>query len=236
MLNLDETIYFSKYYLIQRDLYIKGVFFSIGVFVFLEIIRGQVAEINLLQLMPGLYIGLIFGCFILLMITSDLTFRFPSQTDSRKPSGTKTIFRMDTKLDGKFSFTLYSLGMFFTLNGVLPISLDSFNSYGEKTIESLWSFEELNSIETSLFITLIFIFQAPIIITAPLFPEKLSHTLFLNLRNYTFFMCIFSGVITPTVDIPTQLAFIFVGIILYFLVQMLLKKKSNINNANFFLT
>jgi len=56
MLNLDETLEITSSYVVQRDLYLKGLVYSFGVIVFIDIVRGQVAEINLLQLMPGFYL------------------------------------------------------------------------------------------------------------------------------------------------------------------------------------
>ena len=55
MLNLDETVETNDAYIIQRDLYIRSVVYSFGVVIFIDIIRNQVAEINLLQLIPGFY-------------------------------------------------------------------------------------------------------------------------------------------------------------------------------------
>ena len=59
MLNLDETLDLIKPYNNQRDFYIKAGCYSTGVIVFLDIVRGQVPQINLLQLVPGFYLGLL---------------------------------------------------------------------------------------------------------------------------------------------------------------------------------
>ena len=47
MLNLDETLASKSDYIAQRDFYLKVFLYSVGVFVFVEIIRAQIAEINL---------------------------------------------------------------------------------------------------------------------------------------------------------------------------------------------
>ena len=72
MLNLDETIDTNAAYITQRDLYLRGFLYSLGVVVFIDIVRSQVAEINLLQLIPGFYLILLFISFLLLLGLSDL--------------------------------------------------------------------------------------------------------------------------------------------------------------------
>ena len=56
MLNLDETLITTSSYIKQRDLFLKSFVFSFGVIIFVDILRAQVAEVNLLQLIPGFYL------------------------------------------------------------------------------------------------------------------------------------------------------------------------------------
>ena len=141
MLNLDETVETNDAYIIQRDLYIRSVVYSFGVIIFIDIIRNQVAEINLLQLIPGFYLILLFISFLLLVFFSDLFIRIPFEFDNNRSLGTKTITRMESAILSKFSLSLFSIGMIISLNTIIPLGLDAFYSYGEKTLENFWSFD-----------------------------------------------------------------------------------------------
>jgi hypothetical protein len=107
MLNLDETVETNNAYIIQRDLYIRGLLYSLGVVIFIDIIRNQVAEINLLQLIPGFYLILLFISFVLLVFSSDLFNRIPFDFDNNKSLGTKTITRMEGAILLKFGLSLF---------------------------------------------------------------------------------------------------------------------------------
>ena len=63
MLNLDETFEINNTYVVQRDLYLRGFLYSFGVIVFIELVRAQVAEVDLLQLIPGLFNCIIYFIF-----------------------------------------------------------------------------------------------------------------------------------------------------------------------------
>jgi len=60
MLNLDETLYLTDSYIKQKDFYLKSFLYSFGVLLFVDILRNQVSEVNLLQLVPGFYLILLF--------------------------------------------------------------------------------------------------------------------------------------------------------------------------------
>jgi hypothetical protein len=68
MLNLDNTIKIISNYNIQTDLLLKIISYLGGIVVFLEIVRSQVTEINLLQLVPGFYFFLLFISLFFLVI------------------------------------------------------------------------------------------------------------------------------------------------------------------------
>jgi hypothetical protein len=59
MFNLDEPLVINNSYFVQRDLYLKAFLYSFGVIIFIEIVRSQIAEIDLLQLIPGFYLILV---------------------------------------------------------------------------------------------------------------------------------------------------------------------------------
>ena len=96
MLNLEETLSFAYYYNIQKDLYLKGIVYVIGAIMFVELLRCQISEINLLQLIPGAYLLLVLFSFILLMLTSTFTFRLPFNLDNKSGFGTKTMIRINS--------------------------------------------------------------------------------------------------------------------------------------------
>lgn len=226
MLNLNETIDNYNLYIIQTDLYWKIILFSVAVFSVIDELRAQISEVNLLQLIPGLYLGVIFSSYSFLILISYLFARLPFEIDNEKIRGTKTFFRFDTKITSKSFVTLYSIGLYFVFITILPISLDSFNSYGEKTLENIWSYDQFIDIETSLLILLATILQIPLIITLPYYSEIQIQIIPSYLKNYIFIVCILAGVLTPTVDAFTQIGFIVIGITLYFLMNSILKKLS----------
>ena len=91
MLNLDETLEVSSAYNTQRDLIFKIVFYSLSAFVILDLIREQLPEINLLQLIPGYYLLLLFVTFTFLIFLTDFFLRIPFYIEDQKSFGTKTI-------------------------------------------------------------------------------------------------------------------------------------------------
>jgi len=228
MLNLDETLEITSSYVVQRDLYLKGLVYSFGVIVFIDIVRGQVAEINLLQLMPGFYLILLFLSFLFLLFFSDLFFRVPFDNDNKKSLGTKTIQKLEKGVTMKFSFFLFVTGFLVVLNTVIPLSLDSFNSYGEKTLENIWSFDEVITLELILLIILLSICQFPLLILGVFSNEIERDTLPEYWKNLSFFVFIASGLLTPTIDGYTQLSFAFSALSLYLITIMIFTKRIDI--------
>ena len=103
MLNLDEPLIISNSYFVQRDLYIKSFLYSIAVIFLITFIRSQVPEINLLQLIPGFYLILLFLGFVFLVFSSDLFVRVPLELDNNKSLGTKTIIKLEFSILLKLS-------------------------------------------------------------------------------------------------------------------------------------
>jgi len=228
MLNLDETVEINNSYLIQRDLYLKGFLYSIGVIVFIELVRGQVAEVNLLQLIPGFYLILLFIAFIVLLYFSDLFIRIPLESDIKKSGGTKTTTRLTRSVNNRMAYFLFYFSLITTLNSVVPLSLDSFNSYGEKTLENIWSFDEVLTLEIILLIILLSLCQLPIIILGGFSSEKERDTLPEYWKSLSFFVFIASGLLTPTIDGYTQLSFAASALSLYLITIAIFTKRVDI--------
>ena len=226
MLNVTETLENYKLYKSQNDFLLKIILLMVGVFSVIDEFRAQVSEVSLLQLMPGLYIGVIFSSYLFLLFSFYVFSRLPFSNDSQKIRGTKTVFRLECKIELKSILTLFLIGIYCMFQTILPISLDSFDSYGEKNIESIWSYNEFIDIETSLLTLLAIILQIPLVITSPNYCEKEIQLFPFYLKNYIFIVCILAGVLTPTVDALTQSGFIFVGISLYILMNSIIKKSS----------
>jgi hypothetical protein len=228
MLNLDETVEINNSYIVQRDLYLRAFLYSFGVIVFIDLVRGQIAEVNLLQLIPGFYLILLFISFIFLIYFSDLLSRIPNEYDNNKSLGTKTIEKLDGAILTKFSFVLFYFCLITTLNSVIPLSLDSFNSYGEKTLENLWSFDEVITLEIILLIILLTLSQVPLIILLELSNEKQKNILPEFWKSLSFIIFIAAGLLTPTIDGYTQLSFAFSALSLYLIIILILSKRIDI--------
>lgn len=225
MLNLDETLQIIKDYIIQRDLYLKGFVYITGVFVFLDILRSQVSEINLLQLIPGFYLLLLFVSFVLLLFISNFSLNIPLNIDSKKSLGTKTITKMNQQIKLKLSFYFFCSVLFLILKSVIPVSLDSFDSYDQETLTNLWSFDEVLSLESFLLTILLILSQIPIVVIINFNTEKDINILLEYWKLFSFIIFIFAGIITPTIDGYTQFNFAVSAISLYLLVISIIGKR-----------
>lgn len=225
MLNLEDTLASLYYYNIQKDLYIKGILYIIGAIVFLDLLRSQISEINLLQLVPGYYFLLVFISFILLMITSNYSFRIPFKLDKKSRIGIKTSTRISYQTRFHLSFTLVFGLLLVSLNTILPIGLDTFSSYDDETLTNLWSFDEVISLESTLVTILISLSQVPIIVNSYLSTEKQINKLPEYWKNLIFLIVIIAGFITPTIDGYTQLNLSFFAISLYLFIIAIIEKR-----------
>ena len=233
MLNLDETFEINNSYVIQRDLYLRGFLYSSGVIIFIELVRAQVAEVDLLQLIPGFYLIVLFISFLVLLYISDFLLRIPVESDNDKVFGTKTIERAETGISLKLSYFLFYCCLGSSLNSVIPLSLDSFNSYGEKTLENIWSFDEVISLEIILLTILLLLCQIPVIFLASLNNEKEISILPEYWKTLSFIVFIASGILTPTIDGYTQLSFAFSALSLYLIIIIILTKRLDIKFSTF---
>ena len=163
MYSLDTTFVYQQYYLIQKDLYAKGIGYALGVVGFLELFRSQVSEMNVLQLVPGFYLILLFISFLVLVNLSNLLLTISSEVDIRKAGGSKTLNKIEVLLLVKFGFVILFTGLLVAFNTLVPLSFDSFDSYGETTLEDVWSFDEIIGLETILIFFLVILAQVPVI-------------------------------------------------------------------------
>lgn len=225
MLNLTESLEKAFYYNNQRDFYLKCFLYSFAVIIFIEIIRNQVSEISLLQLIPGFYLVLLFLSLILLVISSDFNFRFPTEIDNKKEYGTKMLTKKAFFLILNLSFFFLFVGFFIIGNIIIPLSLDSFNLYGEKTLENIWSLEDILSIEVTLIILLLLLSQFPLIILSYLTTEKDIKFLPSFWKILSLIVFLIAGFATPTIDGYTQLSFSFLTFFLYLIIVSLLEKR-----------
>jgi hypothetical protein len=225
MLNLEESLDELVFYNQQRDLLFKTLSYSLGVFIFVELIRNLVSEINLLQLVPGFYLLFLFFSLVLVIIFSELLNRLPIEIDIQKSFGTKTNKKAQFFLFSKFAFLCIFGIISFLFTSIIPLSLDSFNSYGEKTIESIWSFAEVVNLEILFFFVLLIIVQFPFVGISSWTNEKTTVALLKLFKLVSFFIFLFSGVLTPTIDGYTQLSFSFFSILLYGFLMNILEKR-----------
>jgi hypothetical protein len=121
MLNLEETLSIIPSYLVQRDLYVKAFVYAGGVLIFIDFLRGQISEVNILQLIPGFYFSPSCFFFIFIIFVKSLI-RIPLKLINKK-LGTKTTTKNEILVLVKFSF-YFSTGMLIVLNTLIPISLD----------------------------------------------------------------------------------------------------------------
>jgi hypothetical protein len=228
MLNLDETILINNSYVVQRDLYVRGISYACAIFIFVDLVRGQISEVNLLQLIPGLYLVLLFISFLFLVYFSDLWILVPFRLDNDKSLGTKTSNRIARYIIAKSSLSLFLGGLVIILNTVIPLSLDSFNSYGERNLENIWTFEDVIGLEITLLFILITLSQVPLIIGSIYSTEKDANRFPDVWRILSLSIFILSGILTPTIDGYTQLAFSASAVSLYLLIISFLEKRVNI--------
>jgi hypothetical protein len=228
MLNLDETVIIKLYYLVQKDTIIRIFGYLFGIFSIIEIIRNQVPEIYLLQLVPGYYIFLLVLFFIIFLNITQCIVQIYYEIDIKKAIGTKTFSRLQYIILGKIGFALTTLGLYFIYSNLLPLSLDEFNSYGEKALEDTWTFLDVLNLEVFLLISLTLILQVPLYPITKFNNEKDSNLLPQYWKGLSLFTFIFSGVLTPTVDGYTQFCFASSGLSLYLMIIAIVLKRVSI--------
>lgn len=233
MLNLEETLSVSKTYNKQRDSLLRVLLYSIGAIIIIDLLRIQAAEVKVVQLVPGYYLLLIF-VYLFLLTTSSTIFSYFSTTaiDSRKEFGTKEGTKIDIIIFIRYSLSFLLIILFIFLHTVIPLSLDSFNGYGEETLENGWSFDEVSSLQETLVFILTILSQLPVITIRSLTKESDVVELPEFWKLFSFSAFVIAGIVTPTVDSYTQSTFAFAAIFLYTLVIIILEKRLTVKFIN----
>lgn len=231
MYNVEETFELKIYYFFKRDLYISAFLFAFTVNTFIDLVRGQVPEVNILQLIPGFYLFVFFLGFLFLVYFSFLFFQMPSTLDDSLIGGTKTFEKNQRKILLKFGFLLFSCQLILILNTVVPLSLECFNAYGEQTLENIWSFDEVVTLEVILLNVLVILSQTPLFLVSKLSNPGSIKKLSTSWRGITFLIILISGFLTPTIDGYTQISFAISTLSLY-LVLINFSKKRILSNSS----
>ena len=230
MFTSEFSIVSEENYLFQRDLFFKFLLCLISMFTFVEIVRGQIAEVNLLQLIPGVYFFLLFLSSLFLLYFSNVYIRTTFQYENLEKGSKKYLPRMKIYILKKFSLVLFYWSMIASFYGAIPISLDSFSSSGEKSLENLWSFNEVISVEIVILSALLTFSQTPLFYLFYSTQEDFVKTFPSSWKKFSFVAFIGAGVFTPTIDGYTQISFAFslisVFIILVFFIQRRVKTKT----------
>lgn len=234
MFTLDDNFISDLFYTLQTDFYGKGILYFFGVVLFFEILRNQISEIDLLQLIPGFYFFLFFISFLFFVIFSDFFLRIPLEIDNIKGYGTKLKNKMELNILLKFSFFLFSTLFGIILNTVIPLSLDSFNNSVEKTLENTWSLTEVLLLESILLIILLSISQIPLFFLITFNTQKSTNLLSQFWKLLSFLITVIAGFLTPTLDGYTQISFAVATFSFYLLIINFLQRR-NLVKLNIFL-
>jgi hypothetical protein len=233
MFNLEENLIFTLLYNNQIDLVLQIFLYSTSVVIVVDFLREQVPEINLLQLIPGFYIFLLFFSYLFLLFFSQFFLKLSLSLEVEKRIGTKILDKLNLAILLNFSFFLFFFILVLNFHTLIPISLEIFNTYGEKTLENVWSFNEVMSLEGFFLIILTLFSQIPTIIHSSFFTEKQTNYLPNFWKPILLIIFLFSGVFTPTVDGYSQLSLSFSSLFLYLLALFYLKKRLNIKLNGF---
>ena len=211
-------------YKIQKDLYSTGIAYTFASFTFLELLRSQVPEMNVLQLIPGYYYFLLFVSFVVMFGLSYLLFYIGKKIDVRKATGRKSPNKMLVIILTKLGFFITFASLLLVLNTVIPLSYDSFDISGQTMLVDVWSFQEIIGLETGLICFLILICQVPIVSIINLDTEEDGMKLPAIWKDIIVVSLLIAGVITPSFDANTQLCLATGGLIFYVLVITIVQK------------
>lgn len=226
MFNLDDSFWLRTRYFFNEDLLLKSGVTTFGLVGFLELIRTQISEINLVQLIPGVYFLFFFFGFVSLSFFNYRFFATIRQHDIKREIGIKLKIKIQSKVLQKYSTNLMSSFLLLVLNSVIPISFDCFSDYSTKTIDNSWSFTEVLNLEVTLLIILAFLSQIPFYGSNLFLQEKISNFLPKKWKQILFFLIVISGSLTPTIDGNTQLSFACCTLTLFNLLLNLVQKRS----------
>jgi hypothetical protein len=225
MFTIDFSFLQDLLYCIQTDFYVKALLYFLGITGLFELVRSQISEVDLLQLVPGFYFFLFFLSFIFLIFFSEFLFLLPSELETTKAYGTKTKTRFEILIFTKLSFFLGSSIFILILNTIVPLSLDSFNISGEKTLENTWSLTEVIFLELVLIVLLVLISQIPIFFVYSFNTQLLIVELIQFWKILLFVLTLIAGFLTPTLDGYTQISFTSAAFLFYLLIVNFLQKR-----------
>ena len=225
MFSLELAFLNQSRYRLDNDFFVKGFSYALGSVVFLEILRGQVSEVNVLQLVPGFYLFLLFISLLVLVLISTILFQISYRVDIRKSAGTKSPNRYDVKTLIKLGLALVLTLLPIVLNTVIPLGLESFNSYGEKSLENVWSLDQIIALETILLFILLTLSQVPVLSVLDLQNEDNAGFFPRYWRPVSLGIFVFSGVLTPTIDGYTQVSLSVCALSLYTIIIWILQKR-----------
>jgi Sec-independent protein secretion pathway component TatC len=228
MFNINKSLISSNFYLKYFPLFSQFLFQAVTIFTILEFIRLQLPEIKLLQLIPGYYFFILVIFIISFFSIISIIVYFPSLFDSEKGLGSKNITKIQYFVVNKFLYFLVFASLFISINFILPGQFDNFYSYTEKTLENIWSFQELINLEVTLLILLFLVTQLPILVFYLLNINLKIISLPKSFKFFSFFVLLLSGFLTPTVDATSQIIFSLFTLILYLISIHFLIKRFNI--------
>jgi Sec-independent protein secretion pathway component TatC len=110
---------------------------------------------------------------------------------------------------------------------IIPLGFDSFDSYGDETLENFWSLEEIISVEIFVLFVVITLSQIPVLTVLNLTTETNALNVPTYWKSISLSIFVGAGIITPTIDGYTQLSFSSSAFSLYILVISILKKRAN---------
>jgi len=225
MINIDETLELLLEYSVQRDFFLKGILYIFSSIIILDLIREQIPEVSILQLIPGFYLFLLFTLFFLAAFFFDIITRYPLEFENEKNFGIKTTRKINASSLSNSAYTFFIITFLIAFNTVIPISLDSFNSYGEQTIENIWSFDEVISLEIILLVILILLSQSPLVIVSSFTTENDVNILPEFWKSVSLLIFLAAGFLTPTIDGYTQLSFAGSAVSLYLFIINVIEKR-----------
>lgn len=225
MFNVDGTFRLNKIYFLEQDFYLQALTYACSVICFIEAIRRQVAEVDILQLIPGFYLLLLFIALLFIISFSTLFYGRVLKRDRKKLTGIKILMKMTVNVLMKLSFFLFVSEIVLVLQTVIPISLECFNSYGEQTLENTWSLDEVIGLEIVLLSILLVLSQFPLFFLKGLMTRESIQSLPRYWKKVSFGSILSSGFLTPTIDGYTQLSFATSTLSLYLLILNFSQKR-----------
>lgn len=224
MLNLPESFFFFLPYSSQYSVVLKSLGLFIGGFKFLEFIRFQISEIVILQLMPGVYFTFAFLFFGILFFFSYQYIKLIRGNDWIKKLGVKGLLRFVYRRIVQSIFFYIGIGFFAFFTQIIPVTFESFSYITSSTVANLWELGEFIGLETTLSFLVYIFTQLPFFLIGPdysFFQFIISPT---YLRDSLFAISLAAGLLTPTLDVSTQINFILIGIGFYLLISIFVEK------------